>query len=368
LSTWLKTLLVAAVLVMGAGCEDGTGPGPGRGNPTGNRIAFLADGNAASMRENGSNQVRLTERPSGDDYWEVTPPLHWSPDGTRLLAQISSFQPAGYVDEAVVIPADGSGYRRIAYVLGWGMGVGNWSPDGTRITYYKATSSHLGSTAIFTASAEGGDEVRVVTNEKAILDQLMYHDLGPAWSPDGSEIAFVSDRPVEGAGYFERHIFAAKVDGSGWRQLLPEGGNGFAWAPDGTRLAVVLGDGVLTETGFFSNIYLVDRDGSGTTLLSQQENVDAGTVWSPDGSRIAFTSIRDGNLELYIMNADGGGVQRLTNHPAEDKAPAWSPDGTRLAFQTNRDGNWEIYSAALDGSGLTNLTRSPSQETTPAWK
>jgi Tol biopolymer transport system component len=320
------------------------------------------------MREDGSNQVRLTERPSGDDYWEVTPPLHWSPDGTRLLARISSFQPAGYVDEAVVIAADGSGYRRIAYALGRSIGVGNWSPDGTRITYYKATSSHLGSTAIFTASAEGGDEIRVVTNEKEILDQLMYHDLGPAWSPDGSEIAFASDRPIEGAGYFEFHIFVAKVDGSGWRQLLPEGGNGFAWAPDGTRLAVLLGDGVRTEAGLFSNIYVVDRAGGEAIRLSQQDNVDRGTVWSPDGSRIAFTSIRDGNLELYVMNADGSGVQRLTNHPADDKAPAWSPDGTRLAFQTNRDGNWEIYRIGVDGSELTNLTRSPAQETFPAWK
>ena len=61
-------------------------------------------------------------------------------------------------------------------------------------------------------------------------------------------------------------------------------------------------------------------------------------------------------------------VQRVTDHPADDTAPAWSPDGTRLAFQTNRDGNWEIYSIAVDGTGLTNLTRSPGQETTPAWR
>jgi Tol biopolymer transport system component len=68
------------------------------------------------------------------------------------------------------------------------------------------------------------------------------------------------------------------------------------------------------------------------------------------------------------MNADGSGVQRVTDHPADDTAPAWSPDGTRLAFQTNRDGNSEIYSIAVDGTGLTNLSRSPGQETTPAWR
>src|SRR4051812_13770750 len=109
-----KALLLAAGL-LGIGCSDGTGPG--NGDPTGNRIAFLADGNAASMREDGSNQVLLTERPSGGDYWGVPPPLQWSPDGTRLLAGVSSMQPAGSVDEAVIIAADGGGYRSIAYVL-----------------------------------------------------------------------------------------------------------------------------------------------------------------------------------------------------------------------------------------------------------
>ncbi len=71
---------------------------------------------------------------------------------------------------------------------------------------------------------------------------------------------------------------------------------------------------------------------------------------------------------MYVMNDDGSSVQRLTNDPAEDWVGAWSPDGTRLAFQTNRDGNWEIYAINVDGTGLANLTRSSAQETSPAWR
>ncbi len=57
--------------------------------------------------------------------------------------------------------------------------------------------------------------------------------------------------------------------------------------------------------------------------------------WSPDGTKIAFTSKRDGNPEIYTMNADGSGVRRLTNNPRDDSDPDWSSDGTKIAFETN---------------------------------
>jgi Tol biopolymer transport system component len=83
---------------------------------------------------------------------------------------------------------------------------------------------------------------------------------------------------------------------------------------------------------------------------------------------MAFTSSRDGNQEIYVMNADGSGQTNLTNHPALDMDPSWSPDGTRIAFSSTRDdGNGEIYVMNADGSGQTRLTNNPAPDWYPSW-
>ncbi|MFN2227824.1 MAG: hypothetical protein ACK2UY_16000, partial [Anaerolineae bacterium] len=83
--------------------------------------------------------------------------------------------------------------------------------------------------------------------------------------------------------------------------------------------------------------------------------------------RIAFTSDRDGNLEIYVMAPDGSGQTNLTNNSGDDCCPAWSPDGKRIAFAADRGGTWEIYVMNADGSDQTRLTTSPRDETLPAW-
>src|SRR5674476_377998 len=69
-----------------------------------------------------------------------------------------------------------------------------------------------------------------------------------------------------------------------------------------------------------------------------------------DGTKIAFSSDRDGNNEIYIMDVDGTGQTRLTDNPATDGYPCFSPDGTKIAFMAYRDGNNEIYIMDVDGT------------------
>ena len=100
------------------------------------------------------------------------------------------------------------------------------------------------------------------------------------------------------------------------------------------------------------DIFVMNADGSGQTNLTNHPERDAFPAWSPDGTRITFTSRRDGNGEIYLMNVDGSGKINLTNNPADDDQPVWSPDGTRLQFRSFRAGIGvcEIYSMKIDGT------------------
>jgi Tol biopolymer transport system component len=115
-----------------------------------------------------------------------------------------------------------------------------------------------------------------------------------------------------------------------------------------------------------SGIQIMDPDGAQRQLTNN--STDNYPIWSPDHTRIAFVSSRDGNEEIYAINADGTGLRRLTNSATYDLAPAWSPDGTKILFFSKRAGNAEIYTmSAADGSGLQRLTTNAADDTYPTW-
>ena len=223
-----------------------------------------------------------------------------------------------------------------------------WSPDGTQIAFESNRDGYLND-EIYVMAADGSQPTRLTRNRDL--------DGSPAWSPDGTQIAFYSDRD----GNFEIYVMAA--DGSQPTRLTRNSAWDWhpAWSPDGTQIAFQS-----NRDGNFE-IYVMAADGSQPTRLTRNSAYDWHPAWSPDGTQIAFESNRDGNFEIYVMAADGSQPTRLTRNSAYDGSPAWSPDGTQIAFASNRDGNSEIYVMAADGSQPTRLTRNDASDWSPAW-
>ncbi|MYG19029.1 MAG: hypothetical protein F4208_05555, partial [Gemmatimonadales bacterium] len=132
-----------------------------------------------------------------------------------------------------------------------------------------------------------------------------------------------------------------------------------AWSPDGDQIAFT------TDRDGNSEIYVMNTSGSGVTRLTDHSRHDIRPSWSPDGDKIAFESERDGNREIYVMNADGSEVTRLTDHSAFDYSPAWSSDGTKIAFVSDRDGNREIYVMNVPSTDSSASSRAASPSGTP---
>ena len=89
----------------------------------------------------------------------------------------------------------------------------------------------------------------------------------------------------------------------------------------------------------------MNADGSDPERLTRSPGFDARPAWSPDGTRIAFTSNRDANYDIYVMNADGSNPRNVTSDPARDDHAAWHPDGRQLIFVSDRDGGSDLYLA-----------------------
>jgi TolB protein len=109
-------------------------------------------------------------------------------------------------------------------------------------------------------------------------------------------------------------------------------------------------------SGYVPDIYVMRPDGSGLINLTQHPSADMSPSWSPDGSRIAFMSDRDGSPrrnDIFVMDADGGNVRNLTNTPdLDERSPDWSPDGTSLVFRVTLESDPTIVTMKVEGSRL----------------
>ncbi len=236
------------------------------------------------------------------------------PDGRfevrfRLMDTAKQAQLAGF---AYVASASQLRYtaHRIADVI-YEKLTGDKGVFSTRITYVVKQGRRY---ELQVADVDGQGAQTILSSNEPIIS--------PAWSPDGSQLAYVSFEQKKPVVYVQSLT-------TGQRRAVANflGSNSApAWSPDGKRLAVVL-----SKDGG-SQIFLINTDGSGVTRLTQSSAIDTEPNFSPDGKLILFTSDRGGSPQIYGMSTSGGEVRRLTFEGTYNVSPRFSPDGKSFTF------------------------------------
>jgi eukaryotic-like serine/threonine-protein kinase len=161
-------------------------------------------------------------------------------------------------------------------------------------------------------------------------------------------------------------IYLSNADGTALAPLtsMENGACQPSWSPDGSQLVFIspcTRRGEFFETAYReSSLYLINVDGTGLKTLTTVPGSDFDPVWSPDGGRIAFTSVRDGNKQIYILDVNTLAITRLTsvNADIESSQPAWSPDGNLIAYTVKRVGTYQVWAMTDTGQENVQLARS----------
>jgi len=214
-----------------------------------------------------------------------------------------------------------------------------------------------GDYAIFGADADG-KHARRLTKEQGdpSTPAGLFFQLQPAWSPDGTEIAFSSAR--DGIA----HVYVMNADGTGTRRLTntSQGDEHPSWSTDGKRI-------IFSREGA---LFAAPADGGKARRVGHGLGSAQDPAYSPDGKLIAYDYRKPGfqNREIYVMNADGTGIRAVTRLGGSSGLPAWSPEGKTLAFQSNADlDHYEIFTVALNGTNVHRLTASSVDAIQPAF-
>jgi len=247
-----------------------------------------------------------------------------------------------------------------------------WSPDGAHIVFQ---SDRNGNNDIYMMDADGSHITQLTRDPFATLYYLRSaDDREPVFSPNGSRIALTSGRNNVMMNYIDTDIYVMNIDGSNIKQLTGVGyeEGGPAWSPNGKQIAysskdIYTSDGSLIKNPTY-DIYVINVDGSYPIQLTKDRTNDLEVSWSPDGAHIVFISDRNGpDLDIYLMDADGSNVVQLTTDSANEFGPAWSPDNRHIAFNSDHNGNVQLYIMDADGSDVVQLTSDKSNSAYPSW-
>jgi len=306
-------------------------------------LAYISDKdvirNVYLISDSDFNNPQLISNPNRNETSAV-----WSTDGTKLAIGSTEARNSYLVPEIdiLILDIDTMESSTVVTDKGWVLDL-DWSPDENQFLFssgkfYENEFDY----DIFVMDVNGLEKINL-TNSPSL-------DYGPVWSHNGSKIVFVSQRN----GYSE--LFMMNADGSGLHSI-----SAVLQLPDEiVKCRSIYGPNTQNSSEEDSEYYLE---------LPYGCMLDNAPAWSPDGSKIAFVSARDGNQEIYMMNVDSTGLKNISNHPADDADPSWSPDGLKIVFTSNRDGEYyQIFIMNIDGSDVIQITSDYGNKFSPAWR
>lgn len=200
-----------------------------------------------------------------------------------------------------------------------------------------------------------GSNVRELTHHRSVT-------LTPAWSPDGTKIAYSliakNKRNVKNTNLYEFDFRTSRIKMLSDRTGINSGAH---YHPDGKKIALTM--------SFLGNpeVMIFDPDSKSVTRLTNSAGVDVDPNWAPDGKHISFVSNRAGAPMVYRMNADGSDVRRLTFAGSYNATPSWSPQNNKIAFAGWIDGRFDIFLMNPDGTNIERLTKNQGNNEDPSF-